>query len=117
MSRWLGITLGDPTGVGVEVTLKALARLEEDDFKFLLLGDAGLLQRTNQQLALGLSIEPFEDAANSSGRFFFAQAGSVLSPTVPQGSIPRRRISNGSPDRGGRTLPQGRIGRNHHRAS
>ena len=68
MSRWLGITLGDPTGVGVEVTLKALARLEEDDYKFLLLGDAGLLQRTYPQLALGLSIEPYENATRSSGR-------------------------------------------------
>ena len=57
----IGISLGDVTGVGPEVTLKALARLlaepaTGDAPRYLLLGDAGWIERANRDLRL--PVEP-----------------------------------------------------------
>jgi 4-hydroxythreonine-4-phosphate dehydrogenase len=60
MTGCIGITLGDVTGVGPEVTLKALAaELPRDDTRYLLIGDAGYVQRTKDQIGLKLAIEPY----------------------------------------------------------
>ena len=41
MTGWIGISLGDITGIGPEVTLKALAvEAKADDTRYLLIGDA-----------------------------------------------------------------------------
>lgn len=67
---WLGISLGDVTGIGPEVTLKALAVLaKEEGPRFLLLGDAAALQRLDHQLRLNLPMLPFTDA-QAPGRIF-----------------------------------------------
>lgn len=72
----IGITLGDATGVGPEVTLKALAaEAAADETRYLLLGDPGYAQRLNQQLALNLPLKDFTDWS-SAGRFF------LLNPTA-----------------------------------
>ena len=40
MKNWIGISLGDITGIGPEVTLKALAsELPADEARYLLIGD------------------------------------------------------------------------------
>src|SRR5437867_3682683 len=53
----LAICLGDITGIGPEVALKALAEeLSADDTSYLIIGDGGCVQRLNQQLRLGLDI-------------------------------------------------------------
>jgi 4-hydroxythreonine-4-phosphate dehydrogenase len=58
----IGITLGDVTGVGPEVTLKALAtETKSDDAQYVIIGDAGWLRRTNQQLGLNLQLEDYRD--------------------------------------------------------
>ncbi len=55
MSR-LAITIGDITGVGPEITLKAFAaELSAGSLDYVLIGDKGVLERTNDQLHLGLS--------------------------------------------------------------
>lgn len=69
----IGISVGDVTGVGPEVTLKALARLlaepaAVDAPRYLVLGDAGWLERANRQLRLPL--EPDRGAATP-GRLGF----------------------------------------------
>lgn len=70
MKGWLGISLGDVTGVGPEVTLKALAaEAGADATRYLLLGDAPQLARLNQTLALHLPLQPFSSYADN-GRFF-----------------------------------------------
>jgi 4-hydroxythreonine-4-phosphate dehydrogenase len=52
----IGISLGDITGIGPEVTLKALAsELASDDARYLLIGDAEHIRSLNQQLGLNLS--------------------------------------------------------------
>ena len=53
----LAIALGDPTGIGPEVALKAIAaELPRDDERYLLIGDPDLVHELNNSLGLGLSI-------------------------------------------------------------
>ena len=57
----VGITMGDPTGIGPEVIVKALNR--EEPFQVcrpVVLGDPGVLQRTIGSLGLPATVEVFE---------------------------------------------------------
>jgi 4-hydroxythreonine-4-phosphate dehydrogenase len=57
MAASIGISLGDVTGIGPEVTLKALAaELPADDARYLLVGDEQNLRSLNECLGLGLGI-------------------------------------------------------------
>lgn len=86
MTGWLGITLGDPSGIGPEVTLKALHRLEPNDsFKYLLLGDVSLVLQLNKSLRLDLPLTEYCDSAQP-GRFFFSQTGATLAEPIICGS-------------------------------
>src|SRR5437660_10111612 len=59
MTGWIAIALGDLTGIGPEVTLKALARdLETDDARYLLIGDNGHVRRSNERLRPPLPLQP-----------------------------------------------------------
>ena len=70
MTGWLGVSLGDVTGIGPEVTLKAIAaEAAEDDAKYLLIGDADGASRLNRKLGLGLPLKKFSGYGDS-GRFF-----------------------------------------------
>ncbi len=59
MNSWIGISLGDPSGVGPEVTLKSLAALPDDGTRFLIVGDRGVLDRTLTALSLTLRLADF----------------------------------------------------------
>jgi len=53
----LAIALGDPAGIGPEVSLKALAsELETDAHRYLLIGNESLIRSLNEQLSLGLAL-------------------------------------------------------------
>jgi 4-hydroxythreonine-4-phosphate dehydrogenase len=66
MTGMIGISFGDVTGVGPEVTLKAIAaELPRDAARYLLIGDAAIAQRINEQLGLKLSITPLGIASES----------------------------------------------------
>jgi 4-hydroxythreonine-4-phosphate dehydrogenase len=69
MQLWVGISLGDITGIGPEVTLKALAAGadHDDGTRYLLIGDAACLDRLNA--AIGLPLAPFADDA-AEGRWW-----------------------------------------------
>jgi 4-hydroxythreonine-4-phosphate dehydrogenase len=59
----IGISLGDVTGIGPEVTLKALAAAQgSDDTRYLLIGDVEHAQRLNRKLGLNLSLEALQGA-------------------------------------------------------
>lgn len=76
----IGISLGDVTGVGPEVTLKALAaELPVDATRYLLIGDAGVVQRVNDQLGLKLQIRPLGEPATA--RIFISNP---LTDSLPQ---------------------------------
>jgi 4-hydroxythreonine-4-phosphate dehydrogenase len=73
MTGCIGISLGDASGVGPEVTLKALAaEAQADDLRYLIIGDAGHLDRVNRQLGLNLPLRPYSGRADATadGRFF-----------------------------------------------
>ncbi len=70
MVGWIGISLGDVTGVGPEVTLKALAAESHgQDVRYLLIGDAVMVDGLNRSLGLRLAIEPYR-GPESKGRIF-----------------------------------------------
>ena len=54
----IGITLGDVTGIGPEVTLKALAGETDKSFRYLLIGDVSSTMRLNEKLGTGLPLHP-----------------------------------------------------------
>ncbi len=70
MTGWIAISLGDATGIGPEVTLKALAaEAAADEARYLLVGDKDLVRKLNTQLGLNLPLRDFSDVAGG-GRFF-----------------------------------------------
>lgn len=86
MTGWLAITLGDVTGIGPEVTLKALAaELDADDTRYLLIGDAGILRCQSQQFLPGLNLQPYESGSQR-GRLFFHSPTDELPAALPPGS-------------------------------
>ncbi len=87
MTGWIGISLGDITGVGPEVTLKALAlEAQADDTRYLLIGDTKLAQRLNAQFGLKLPLQPF-NRYEEPGRFFLCQPlPDSLPESLPEGS-------------------------------
>ncbi|HTY87332.1 MAG TPA: 4-hydroxythreonine-4-phosphate dehydrogenase PdxA [Candidatus Acidoferrum sp.] len=87
MTGWIGISLGDITGIGPEVALRALAaEAAKDDARYLLLGDADSLHRVNRTFGLNLPLEPFADYSHS-GRFFVTNpSAKPLAENLPAGS-------------------------------
>jgi len=94
VNGWLGISLGDVTGVGPEVALKALAaEARADDTKYLLIGDETVLARLNARLALPLPLKRFSSYRDA-GRFFtFNSSGERLPEALPAGSPPAANAS------------------------
>lgn len=85
MTNRIGITLGDVTGVGPEVTLKALAaEAAADEARYLLIGDSGYVQRLNHKLSLNLPLKPFTEW-NATGRFFLLNP---LAEALPAELVP-----------------------------
>jgi 4-hydroxythreonine-4-phosphate dehydrogenase len=84
---WIGITLGDVTGIGPEVTLKALAvEAQSDDARYLIIGDVGYARRINLQLGLNLPLQDYA-AKSGSGRIFVHNSlPEPLSPDLIEGS-------------------------------
>jgi len=87
MTNWIGISLGDPTGVGPEVALKAVAaEAATDETHYLFLGDEKKLRQLNEQLALFLPLKKFL-SYHDSGRFFFCNPlTEPLPENLPAGS-------------------------------
>ena len=68
MSLTIGICVGDVTGIGPEVTLKALSlEAATDETRFLLIGDSTIVHQMNTALKLNLPIQD-SSTGGSSGR-------------------------------------------------
>ena len=81
MTNWIGISLGDITGIGPEVTLKALAvEAPMDDTRYLVIGDAAHAHRLNEQLGLRLPLQNYT-TKDAPGQLFLCQP---LSDTLPE---------------------------------
>jgi 4-phospho-D-threonate 3-dehydrogenase / 4-phospho-D-erythronate 3-dehydrogenase len=87
MKNWIGISLGDVTGVGPEVALKAVnAEAGSDGAKYLFIGDEKILTRLNQRFSLDLPLEKFSNY-NDNGRFFITDPSTgPLPENLPAGS-------------------------------
>jgi 4-hydroxythreonine-4-phosphate dehydrogenase len=87
MKGWIGISLGDITGIGPEVALKAVAaESRKDKFKYLFIGDEKILARLNKKLLLNLPLKKFSNY-EAKGKFFFANpAPSKFPSKLPTGS-------------------------------
>ena len=81
----VAIALGDPTGIGPEITLKAVAaELPRDDARYLLLGDVELIHRLNGQLQTGLVLG--DATSGHRERVTVANPSAPLPARLPQGS-------------------------------
>ena len=70
MTGWIAISLGDVTGIGPEVTLKALAaEADQDETRYLLIGDSDYTAALYEQLGLQFPLQPFSEFG-AEGRFF-----------------------------------------------
>lgn len=87
MKNWIGISLGDVTGVGPEVALKAIAaEAAADETKYLLIGDEDCLRRLNASPGLNLPLKKFS-GYGATGRFFiFNPLAEPLPKNLPTGS-------------------------------
>jgi 4-phospho-D-threonate 3-dehydrogenase / 4-phospho-D-erythronate 3-dehydrogenase len=85
-SPLLALAIGDVTGVGPEVTLKAIAAPADGDraTRYLLVGDEALLTRTRDQLGLSISWEPFRNRA-AAGPVCLLDPGRPLAANLPAG--------------------------------
>jgi 4-hydroxythreonine-4-phosphate dehydrogenase len=70
MSGWIAISLGDITGIGPEVTLKAIAEeADTDDTRYLLIGNADSTLALHKKLGLKFELKPYS-RTGAPGRFF-----------------------------------------------
>jgi 4-hydroxythreonine-4-phosphate dehydrogenase len=91
---WIGISLGDVTGVGPEVTLKAVAaEAARDATKYLLLGDETILRQLNEKLSLQLPLQKFP-GYDAPGKIFIANPlTEPLPQKMPAGAATAARAS------------------------
>lgn len=84
---WLGISLGDITGIGPEVTLKALAlEAGKDETRYVIIGDEAHVRQLNQRLGLNLSLQKYEGASNAAGIFIHHPLPESLPENLPAAS-------------------------------
>ncbi len=91
MRPWIGIALGDVTGIGPEVALKALHTLRptgdnESSPRYLILGDAAWLERANRSLRL--SLQPFTNFAAPGDVFWLDPRPAPLPESLLPGAAP-----------------------------
>jgi 4-hydroxythreonine-4-phosphate dehydrogenase len=82
----IGIAIGDVTGIGPEVVLKAAAaEAKKDGAKYFFIGDENILQRLNQKLRLRLPLKKF--SSDAEGKFLVINPlGKNLPLRLPAGS-------------------------------
>jgi len=84
---FIGISLGDATGIGPEVALKAVtAEARRDDAKYLFIGDEQLLRRLNQTYGLNLPLEKFSGPGGGGKYFISNPLTEPLPDKLPAGS-------------------------------
>ncbi|MDE3067865.1 MAG: 4-hydroxythreonine-4-phosphate dehydrogenase PdxA [Verrucomicrobiota bacterium] len=87
MTNWIGIALGDVTGISPEVALKAVAaEVADDQARYVFLGDAECALRFNRKSGLNMPLKTFA-GRHSEGRFFVANpSAEALPENLPAGS-------------------------------
>jgi 4-hydroxythreonine-4-phosphate dehydrogenase len=94
MPPTIGICLGDITGIGPEVTVKALASMgPQAASECVVIGDLACLERWNQQLRLQLRFQPMSAALGADSVAVVETLAQPLEPTLPQGAAPAARAA------------------------
>jgi len=89
----IAIALGDPGGIGLEVTLKALAALPFDGTRFILIGDAAMIRSVGRRMTPRLKL-PAETEAGARERIVVRKPQSQpLSPTLKAGCARHARAA------------------------
>ena len=87
MTGWIGISLGDVTGIGPEVALKAVAAGGQgDEAKYLFIGDENHVLRLNQKSGLGLPLKKFSGYGDPGRYFVVNPLAGPLPENLPAGS-------------------------------
>jgi 4-phospho-D-threonate 3-dehydrogenase / 4-phospho-D-erythronate 3-dehydrogenase len=87
MTGWIAISLGDVTGIGPEVTLKALAaEAEVDDTRYLLIGDGNYTAALYEKLGLQFRLQPFSEFGAEGRIFLHDPLHEPLRPGLEPGS-------------------------------
>lgn len=87
MTGRIGISLGDITGIGPEVTLKAIAaELDADSTHYVLSGDAGIAQGLIAKLGLNLSLTPLAQATATTRVSITNPLAAPLPPNLTAGA-------------------------------
>lgn len=92
MEHTIGISLGDVTGIGPEVTLKALAQAPENA-RFLLIGDEGRIRRVHNQLGLTYPIRQRNEAPEGCRCFIHDPGAEPLPENLSPGAPPAARAA------------------------
>jgi 4-hydroxythreonine-4-phosphate dehydrogenase len=94
MAGLLAIALGDVTGIGPEVTLKAVAaELSSGSTRYLLIGDESSLQRLNAQLHLGVTWRRWGEKDPQARVFLHQPLAAPLPADLPAGSAVAARAA------------------------
>ena len=118
MTGWIGISLGDVTGIGPEVALKAVAaEAPSDDTRYLLIGDEDLVSAARtKSFRLNLPLKPFS-GYDETGRFFVTNPlAEPLPEDLPAGFAAGRQRRGGVAARRRRRCLRRRTRRARHRA-
>jgi len=87
MTGWVGISLGDVTGISPEVALKAVAaEAQNDKIKYLLIGDENILSSLNKKLSLNLPLKRFSNYGDTGSFFVTNPVAEKLPDNLPPGS-------------------------------
>jgi 4-hydroxythreonine-4-phosphate dehydrogenase len=87
MTGWIGISLGDITGVGPEVALKAVAaEAGLDDAKYFFVGNEKILRRLNEKFSLSLPLKKFSSYGDTGKIFIADSSAEPLPENLPAGS-------------------------------
>ncbi len=88
----LAIALGDPTGIGPEVALKAIAaELPRNNERYVLIGDASLSRTLTEFLKLNLTIDGY--SSHSSARVMVLNPGPPLPRSLSTGGVEAARAA------------------------
>jgi 4-hydroxythreonine-4-phosphate dehydrogenase len=105
---WIGIALGDITGVGPEVTLKALAAAAPGaGGRHVLIGDAARLRDLNQQLHTGLDLRPYSGPDSAGALCILQPDAPPLPADLSPGAAPAARAALAWLDEGARRCLRG----------
>lgn len=98
MIRPLGITLGDPAGIGPEVIVKALALPRMRSVPAVVLGDLAVLRETARRLRARVEVAPIAEPDLVAGRLPpRTRGGRRVIPVVPIGELPASARRPGKP--------------------